>query len=183
MTRKTTLHKDKLLQVRADSWASGLTYEQELSIYEYSKSHNYQQTMQFIEEQALGVRIPTIRNYYKWRKRFSNEELIQKQAGEIAGAIEQVLEYQQGFEIDYGKLARAYTMLAEYALSEDRKAEALFYHTLAKGNHRMYIEQERLKLAQDDARIRQEATKTISSAELTPEEREARLRQIFAISH
>lgn len=169
---------------QSSSWASALTTEQQEAIHEYSKAHNYNEVASYIKKHLPQCSVPTISAYYQWRARWNTEEQIEKNKASIEYALE-IRTSTTLSKINYEALATANTALAESASVRGKYTEMMMFHTMAKDYHRMHIEEAKLTLLKEEAKERREqraeATKALASANLTNEERQQRLREIFSI--
>lgn len=172
------------IQAKADSWTSKLSIDEQNAVYEFAKAHNYEEVIKHLKKNYAQCALPTISAYYRWRARWNTEEQIEKNKASIEYALE-IRTSTTTNKVDYEALSTANTALAESASVRGKYTEMMMFHTMAKDYHRMHIDEAKLALLKEEAKERREqraeATKALATANLTDEERQQRLREIFSI--
>lgn len=188
-----------MTKLRADSWAAALSEEQSWELYYKARRSAWQDAVSFaVKEYALEA-TPGRSAFYAWLSHMRSEEAahrleLQRQACLEAAAIAE--ESPLADEVT----VQAYKQMAvETALrTGDAKEAERFVQMAATITDRMLKKQElslkvqaeerkaeELKIAQEKLKIEQaksqKACETIANTAMTPEEREAKLKEIFGL--
>ena len=124
-------------QANSGSWTSKLSVEEQNAVYEYSKSHNFDEVVKFLKNKYPHCALPTISAYYKWRARWNTEEQLEKNKASIEYALE-IRTNTTTSKVDYQALSTANTALAESASVRGKFTEMMMFHTMAKDYHRTH---------------------------------------------
>lgn len=182
-------------QMHQDNWAAPLNEDEQKQLYEYSQIHGYSKTITWLKENFSNKikKYPSTTSYYFWRRRYASIKQQEQMLCDMLYA-QQILGDVAGVNPDYEALAKAYATYSSLsAVSGDHK-KAMTFSQLSSQYHKMHMEVERAKLAQEaqalaekkfneTIREREEATKALTNSDLTDEERAEKLRQIFAIGN
>lgn len=187
MTKKT----------RVDAWDSSLTDEQRWAIYERTKLNSFAEVSKWIaEEFNITVKHAA---YYRFIARMREDEFTHKidlaaqaaseaakMAGETRCADEAIIEAYKSLAADAalrsGDVKEANRWIQAAMAIQDRLLKRQEIDLKIQAEER---KAEELKIAQEKLKIEQaksqKATETIANTALTPEEREAKLKEIFGL--
>ena len=184
-------------KTRTDAWDAALSDEQRWAIYFRSKSHSFTEMLPWIESEHQVS--PTISSYYRFLKRMREDEFTHKidlaaqaasEAARLAGesrcADEATIEAYKSLAADAafrtGDAKEANHWIHAAMAIQDRLLKqqeiALKVQAEERKSEELKIAQEKLKIEQAKS---QKATETITNTALTPEEREAKLKEIFGL--
>lgn len=183
---------------RADSWYAEIPEEQLWKLYSVAKRSQWFETVRIAnDEMGLSIK-PSRSGFYRWLDYMRGEESERRLTQARIATIEaDRLAKEVGLDDDTA--IRAYKSLAaELALKSNAKDAEKFLRmamnlvdrqldakTVALKERDLTRKDEELKIAQEKLKIElaknAKATETIKDTKLTPEQREAKLREIFGI--
>lgn len=180
-------------KARSDSWYASLTEEQLWQLYAVAKRAQWFDVVAFAKKE-MGLEASVSRSgYYRWLDYMRGEESEHRLAMARTAALEaNNLAAQVGIEDDRA-IAAYKSLAAEMALRTGSAGEASKFLKMAMDltdrqlrTQELKRKDEELAIAQEKLRIEQarnaSATETLKSETLTPEEREAKLREIYGIA-
>ena len=186
------------MSIRRDSWYAEIPEEQLWKLYSVAKRSQWFEAVRIAnEEMGLSIK-PSRSGFYRWLDYMRGEESERRLAqARIATVEADRLAKEVGLDDDTA--IRAYKSLAaELALKSNAKDAEKFLRmamnlvdrqldakTVALKERDLTRKDEELKIAQEKLKIElaknAKATETIKDTKLTPEQREAKLREIFGI--
>lgn len=182
-------------KLRSDAWDAGLTDEQRWQCYDKCRAIAWYLATQYIQ-QEYGERISR-GAYYRWLTRMRSME-GERRLGQAREAAMEAAAIAKGSPLADDITAEAYKAMAiEAAIKTDAKTAAQYVQMAVAISSRALkrqelelraraqeIKEQELKLAQDKfaaAEARLNAVKAAVSADLSPEERERKIKDIFGI--
>ena len=170
-------------KTRTDAWESGLTPEAVSKLYALVGNLSYNAAVVAAKEQ-LQIDLPSASSFYRFLERMREEDAalrlakatqVSREVGVIAGNA--------GIS-DSDLIRSLQSMGAEAALNGSLDDAAKLIQMATGLSHAMNRTEE-LRIANEKLKILQAkeaaAVKTVSDTKLTPEEREAKLKEIFGI--
>lgn len=187
-----------MAKTRTDSWAASLTAEQAWTLYAKSRRCQWQVAADWAVEEFGLAKAPSRTAFFAWRAQMHAEE-HEHRMEQAAIAAADAAALGQKVTKDEALIAAFKALATEVALTTgDAKSASAFVNSamaikdrlqkeeeLKLKNRAQDVKEDELKIAQKKLEILQAkeaaAKDAVSDAKLTPEEREAKLKEIFGI--